>query len=227
MNPEKPNNVSSFDKVKKQMKWKRFLAKKWFFPAIYLLAAALIISVAWWYQGTQTKEVNQSLKGEKDTILPVERPPGNPTDDDMILPIAKGAAQKTVTYYEEASPQQQREDSIVKYANSYWPHAGVDFARKDGKSFDVLAALDGKVIRVEKNPIVGMQVEIQHESGLITVYQSLEDVRVKEGQMVKKGDILAKAGRNQFEKEAGNHLHFEIRKGKQAVNPEQYLKNAK
>jgi stage II sporulation protein Q len=60
---------------------------------------------------------------------------------------------------------------------------------------------------------------------MVTVYQSLADVKVKEGQKVKKGDVIAKAGRNQFEISAGNHLHFELRKGKQSVNPEPYLKS--
>jgi stage II sporulation protein Q len=113
---------------------------------------------------------------------------------------------------------------LVKYANTFWPHSGIDYARKDGKSFDVIAALSGKVIRVEQNPLVGQEVEIQHENGLITVYQSLTDIRVKVGQEVKQGDVIAQAGRNNFEKEAGVHLHFEVRKGNQTVQPELYLK---
>jgi stage II sporulation protein Q len=44
------------------------------------------------------------------------------------------------------------------------------------------------------------------------------------GQEVKQGDVIAQAGRNNFEKEAGVHLHFEVRKGNQSVQPELYLK---
>jgi stage II sporulation protein Q len=83
--------------------------------------------------------------------------------------------------------------------------------------------MDGKVIRVEDNPILGQFVEIQHDNGLVTVYQSLEDVKVQQGQNVTKGDVIAKAGKNQFEKEQGNHLHFEIRKDGKPVNPNQYI----
>jgi stage II sporulation protein Q len=47
---------------------------------------------------------------------------------------------------------------------------------------------------------------------------------VKVGQTVKKGDVIARAGRNTFEKEEGIHLHFEVRnKDQQSVNPAQYL----
>lgn len=230
MKPEEPNKkIPSFEKAKRRLKWKRLLAKKWFFPAVYLAAAALILTLAWVYQGYKLQEVSKTTKlpVSQDTVLPSEPLPKNPTDDNFVLPVSKGSgAEKTMEYYDEATPENKREASLVRYASALWPHSGVDFARKDGKTFDVVAALDGKVIRVEDHPIVGQQVEIQHESGIISVYQSLDDLKVKKGQAVKQGDVIAKAGRNTFEKDAGVHLHFEVRnKQNQTVNPEQYFKN--
>jgi len=226
MKPEEPNKtqVSSFEEAKRRMKWKKLFAQKWFFPAVYLTAAALILTLAWWYQQSQTQEVSKSAKQWVVENLPQEKVPTNPTDDDLVLPVAKNSgAEKTIGFYDETASKKAKESALVKYANSYWPHSGIDFARKDGKTFDVLAALEGKVVRVEENPIAGYQVEIQHESGITTVYQSLEDVKVSKGQTVKKGQVIAQAGRNQFEKEAGVHLHFEIRDRKQqAINPAQY-----
>lgn len=225
MKPEEPKTqVSSFEEAKRRLRWKKLFAKKWFFPAVYIAAAALILSLAWWYQQSQTQEVTKSTKQWVVENLPQEKVPTNPTDDDLLLPVAQNAGvEKTVGFYEETASKKGKETALVKYANSYWPHTGIDFARKDGKTFDVLAALEGKVVRVEENPIVGYQVEIEHESGITTVYQSLTDVKVSQGQSVKKGQVIAKAGRNQFEKDAGVHLHFEIRDRKQqAMNPMQY-----
>ncbi len=230
MKPEEPNNnIPSFEKAKRRLKWKRLISKKWFFPAVYLTVAALILTLAWWYQEYQLEQVSKTTKPSMDQKLPMERIPTNPTDDEMILPVAKQSqAERTIGFYDEAGSQKSKEASLVKYANTFWPHSGVDFARKDGKTFDVVAALEGRVIRVEENPIVGNQVEIRHDSGITTVYQSLDDVKIQKGQTVKKGEVIAKAGRNNFEKEAGNHLHFEIRnKENQAINPAQYLKSAK
>jgi stage II sporulation protein Q len=227
MKPEEPNkNIPSFEKAKRRLKWKRIFAKKWFFPAVYVAMAALILTVAWWYQDYKLQHVSKIAKQSFSTILPVE-PANKSTNAEMIPPFAKDAeVVKMMGFYEEASPQKSKEASLVKYANTYWPHSGMDFARKDGKTFNVVAALDGKVIRVEENPIVGYQVEIQHDSGIITVYQCLADVKVKKGQEVKQGDFISKAGRNSFEKEAGIHLHFEIRnKDNQPINPVQYLRN--
>lgn len=230
MKPEEPKNqVSSFEEAKRRLRWKKLLAKKWFFPAIYLTAAALILSLAWWYQHSQSQEVAKTAKQWVIDKLPEERIPTNPTDDDLILPVAKDAnVEKKVGFYDDTASNKAKENALVKYENSYWPHTGIDFARKDGKTFDVLAVLEGKVVRVEENPIVGHQVEIEHESGITTVYQSLSDVQVTEGQMVKKGQVIAKAGQNQFEKDLGVHLHFEIRdRNQQAINPSQYYMELK
>ncbi|MNG01731.1 Stage II sporulation protein Q [compost metagenome] len=71
--------------------------------------------------------------------------------------------------------------------------------------------------------MVGKLVEITHSNGLISIYQSLSDVKVTKGAEVKKGDIIAKAGTNDFEKEDG--VHFEVRQvsDNAAVNPETLL----
>jgi stage II sporulation protein Q len=89
----------------------------------------------------------------------------------------------------------------------------------------VVAALSGKVTAVDQNPVVGNLVEITHSNGLVTVYQSLSDVIVAKNADVKKGDVIAKAGRNELEKQEGIHLHFEVRQGADgpALNPETLL----
>src|SRR5690606_26958230 len=101
---------------------------------------------------------------------------------------------------------------------------GMDFSRPDNQTFDVVAALSGTVSAVEYNPLVGHLVEISHEGDLVTVYQSLADVVVTKGMEVKQGEIIAKAGRNELEKDEGVHLHFELREAGVPVNPETFLK---
>ncbi|BCU83240.1 hypothetical protein JIR001_30230 [Polycladomyces abyssicola] len=222
MKPEKPNKPIQMDNAKQGIRWKRLFAKKWAFPAIYLAAAALILTVVWLYQNAQESRVT---KPGTDVQISHNTVPVDQKAEQMTAPVAKTAdADAQMGYYDDTSSAKVKEKALVKYANTYWPHSGIDYARKDGKSFDVIAALSGKVIRVEHNPLVGQQVEIQHKNGLITVYQSLTDIRVKVGQEVKQGDVIAQAGRNNFEKEAGVHLHFEVRKGNQSVQPELYLK---
>jgi stage II sporulation protein Q len=222
MKPEQPNKPIQMDNAKQGIRWKRLFAKKWAFPAIYLAAAALILTVVWLYQNAQESGVT---KPGTDVQISHNTVPVDQKAEQMTAPVPKTAdAVVQMGYYDDTASTQAQERALVKYANTYWPHTGIDYARKDGKSFDVVAALSGKVIRVEQNPLVGQEVEIQHENGLVTVYQSLADVRVKVGQQVKQGEVIAKAGRNNFEKEEGVHLHFEVRKDSQPIQPDQYLK---
>lgn len=221
MNPEEPNNkVSSLEEAKKRKQpWRRIVQSNWFIPAVYLTLIALLIGTAFWLQGEKDEPTMKPTS--RDTVLPVEEPKSN---DKFISPVSVDSeAVVTTDFYQESASSKQKESALVKYANTYWPHLGIDYARKDKKSFSVVAAMDGKVIRVDQNPILGEFVEIQHDNGLVTVYQSLEDVKVKQGQEVKQGDPIAQAGENQFEKEQGKHLHFEIRKNEQAVNPNEYF----
>jgi stage II sporulation protein Q len=222
MKPEEPKNVSFLDEAKRRLRWKKLVSKKWFIPAVYMTVAVLVLALAWFYQEMKTTKPVIDLQKSKDTILPVEEP----QNQEMILPVQKDAQAKAVKpFYRNGSSDQEKEAALVKYANTYWPHAGIDFARNDGKTFDVVAVLDGKVVRVENNPVLGQLVEVEHENGLVTVYQSLSEVKVQKGQTVKQGDVLGKAGKNRFEKDAGNHLHFEVRKGNKLEDPNDYVKS--
>ena len=55
---------------------------------------------------------------------------------------------------------------------------------------------------------------------MISVYQSVKDVEVKEKDNVTKGQVIAKSGTNSIGSELGNHLHFELYKNNILVNPE-------
>ncbi len=134
----------------------------------------------------------------------------------------------SIPFYDTNATNEVKQSAMIQYNDQLTPHTAIDLKAKDGSAFDVLAALGGKVTAVEQNPVVGNLVEITHSNGLISIYQSLSEVKVAKGAEVKKGDIIAKAGRNEFEKEDGVHLHFEVRQvsDNAAVNPETLL-NAK
>src|SRR5699024_10699086 len=63
--------------------------------------------------------------------------------------------------------------------------------------------------------------------GVTTLYQSLKDLAVAEGDTVEQGQNLGKAGMSEYNKEAGTHLHFEIRKDGKPYNPVTYFQQAK
>lgn len=128
----------------------------------------------------------------------------------------------TVPFFDVNGSNEAKQAAMIEYNDQLIPNAGIDLARKDQQSFDVLAAASGKVTNVQENPLGGNTVEITHVSGLVTVYQSLTDVKVAKDANVKKGDLIAKAGRSEIGKDQGVHLHFEVRQGQNgtALNPE-------
>ena len=98
-------------------------------------------------------------------------------------------------------------------------HAGIDFPEPKGTA--VLAAGDGVVSFVGQRSGYGNVVEITHASGLITRYAHLSSFIATEGQTVKTGTPIAKVGSTG--RSTGPHLHFEVRRDDQAIDPKTFL----
>lgn len=98
-------------------------------------------------------------------------------------------------------------------------HTGVDFASKRG--VPVLATADGVVIYSGWRSGYGRLVEVRHMDGLVTRYAHNQENLVKQGEMVKKGQSIAKLGASG--RATGPHVHFEVRQDGKAVNPMKYI----
>ena len=60
---------------------------------------------------------------------------------------------------------------------------------------------------------------------MISVYQSVNDVKVKEKDQVTQGQVIATSGTNNISSDLGNHLHFELYNKNILVNPEDFFAN--
>ncbi|MFD2368418.1 peptidoglycan DD-metalloendopeptidase family protein [Brevibacillus sp. GCM10020057] len=220
---------------KKASSWKKVLGKKWAFPAIYIGTAAIILAFVMWYQGSVMNTVSNLTNAGDDVVVTTPETRAVEPQGDEAVPVAGSVQQlawpvgKAVQYelgmgfYDEQASKDSQQKALVKYNNSFFPHTGIDLKSTDGKSFDVVAALAGKVIKVENDPLVGKVVEVEHADKMVTVYQSLENAVVNPGDQVTQGQVIGSAGRNEYEKDSGVHLHFEVRVDNKPVNPEQYL----
>ncbi|MFC3747532.1 peptidoglycan DD-metalloendopeptidase family protein [Paenibacillus sp. GCM10012306] len=226
------------DSGAKPSSWNRLLSKRWVFPAVYTAAAAIILTLVWVYQDAGTKPLTQDTAAVvnketgDDQSIPAN---GNPDSmevvasaEDIAWPVSNPAEIEVVKpYYDENGTEENHVEAMVQYNDTFTPNTGIDIAREDNKPFDVKAALSGKVERVENHPVNGTVVEITSAGNLKTVYQSLGEAKVKQGDEVKQGDILASAGRNEVEKTLGNHVHFEVYKDGKLVNPSDLLPERK
>lgn len=110
-----------------------------------------------------------------------------------------------------------------KTLNQYMVHNGVDIAAPlDSR---VQAAAAGTVVETYKDDRLGYTVKINHGNGFITTYSNLSDNAVVEvNDVVKKGDIIGGIGDTSlFESSDESHLHFEMEKDGNLVNPSDYI----
>lgn len=94
-------------------------------------------------------------------------------------------------------------------------HEGLDFAAKTG--VPVYATADGVVTEAERKGSYGNCIDISHGYNYLTRYAHLSEILVKEGQNVKRGEVIGKVGSTG--KSTGSHLHYEVRFKDKPQNP--------
>ncbi|HWP58712.1 MAG TPA: LysM peptidoglycan-binding domain-containing M23 family metallopeptidase [Candidatus Acidoferrales bacterium] len=98
-------------------------------------------------------------------------------------------------------------------------HDGIDISAPEGTP--IRAVLDGDVIYSDELRGYGKLIIIRHDDGLVSVYSHNRRNRVREGQRVAQGDIIAEVGTTG--RVSGPHLHFEIRQNNKSRDPLDYL----
>ena len=111
-------------------------------------------------------------------------------------------------------------EQILYHENTYLQNSGISYGGKDG--FDVVAILDGTVIDIKEDSLLGNIVEIEHSNEMISIYSSLSEISVKKGDKIQQGTVLGKSGTNNIAKDLGSHLDLELIIKGQTVNPENY-----
>ncbi len=101
-------------------------------------------------------------------------------------------------------------------------HYGVDYVVKENTP--VYAAASGYIIFANYTTQYGYTVIISHSSGYISKYLHCNQILKREGDVVKQGELIALSG-NSGTDTTGPHLHFEIWKDGQAIDPQKVLLN--
>jgi murein DD-endopeptidase MepM/ murein hydrolase activator NlpD len=98
-------------------------------------------------------------------------------------------------------------------------HKGIDFAGKEGTG--VVATGSGVVSWASNRYGYGELVEINHGNGLKTRYGHNKTIVVKVGDVVSKGQVIAKMGSTG--RSTGPHVHYEILKNDRQIDPLKYV----
>jgi len=98
-------------------------------------------------------------------------------------------------------------------------HDGLDIGAPS--ETPVRAPAGGKVAAVGYDTKMGRMIALDHGYGIETRYGHLAKALVREGQKVKRGDIIGLVGSSGLS--TGPHLHYMVKVNDRAVNPERYL----
>lgn len=97
---------------------------------------------------------------------------------------------------------------------------GINIAASNGE--DVVASRQGKIIYAGNEiPGYGNLILIKHDKKWVTAYAHLSEITITKGAQVNKGEKIGSVGSSG--RVNTSQLHFEIRKGKRALNPREYL----
>lgn len=150
-------------------------------------------------------------------------------------------AEEQARHFREIQNYVSREQSKLAATPSLWPvkgwvtsgfgnraspltgepgrHLGVDIANEPGTPIRVTA--DGVVTYAGWQSGYGRVVVVEHGFGFSTRYGHCDRVKVKVGDRVRRGDIIAYMGSSG--RSTGSHVHYEVRVNGVPVNPERYL----
>ena len=138
----------------------------------------------------------------------------------IIRPYTSESVKIFKNYYSINDDETTQENSLIYYNDTYMPSSGISYG--DDDVFDVVAILDGEVVEVKEDDILGNVITIKHDNGIMSSYQSINEVVVKKGDKVKQGSIIAKSGTSNISTDLGNHLYFELMINGVNVDPEDY-----
>ena len=200
--------------------------KSFVVPLIYVLSLVMLIGSVF----VIDKAISSSLFKDTGTVsdrevpveeeVPEEVTPVVNTDPQIIRPYVNTDVKVVNNYYNKDSDNATQENSIYYYGDTYMQNSGIDYA--NGSEFDVVSILDGTVMEVADDEVMGKTIKIKHSNDLISVYQSMGSINFKVDDAVTQGTVIGKSGENNISTDLGNHLHFELYYQGKVVNPDDY-----
>ena len=160
----------------------------------------------------ESKSVNETKKENK--VVKEEKKEEEIKDPEFAMPV------------EGEIIREYAKDSLVysPTLDEWITHNGIDIAAE--KTTVVKSAEAGTVKSIKNDPRYGLTVVIEHVNGFSSVYSNLLTAEfIEEGEKVKKGQTIGTVGNTAtFEIADESHLHFEILKNSEYVDPELYVK---
>lgn len=165
---------------------------------------------------------NVEVNDEKTSI---EELPATPAKEATPVVVEEKEPEFAYPVEGEILKEFAKENLIYSETLKEWvTHSGIDI--KADRTAVVKASEAGKVVSIKNDPRYGLTVVIEHNKGYKTVYSNLLTTEfVSEGEEVEKGQSIGTVGNTaSFEIANEPHLHFEIMKDNETLDPKTILK---
>lgn len=204
---------------------KKIKIKKLVKPVIYVGAlSALFFSFTLIETTTDESTIAQNNDYEyvNSSIFTSNIPVVKENEDEMILkPYVSDKIEIFKKFYDKNATDEDKENALIYYNDTYMQNSGILY--KSAEQFEVVSILDGTVIDVKKDEILGNVIEIKHSNNLISTYQGLDEVSVKKDQTITAGQVIGKSGKIKLDETIDNGLLFELIQDGKYVNPINYF----
>ena len=137
----------------------------------------------------------------------------------IVRPYTSDSVRIKTYFYDVAADAEEQEKSLIYFENTYMKNTGVLYQADE--VFDCVAVLNGTVLNIYEDDILGNMVEVEHNPNLRTIYYSLGSVNVEVGEVLAQGDIIGTSGENNIT-DAANNLLFEVYYNGTLLNPEEF-----
>lgn len=173
-------------------------------------------------QESSTHQESESIKQNIDNEVQKEE---EEPREQSVEPVESKAVYNMILPVQGQIGLDYADDHLVfhKTLDQWRTHRGIDIIAKEGTP--VKAVLDGEVIEVITDRLLGIVITLQHDENLLTRYSNLSTgAMISVGDFVEKGQVISAVGKTSIVKmDEGPLLHFQVIQDTKLIDPKQYL----
>ena len=169
-------------------------------------------------------EETTSVAFEKDKVSEISADNGGESvaPENLSLKKSRDKTQKMISPVEDGRYTSYFGERTDPISEGYDYHNGLDIGADEGDR--IRAVYDGIVISVGEDSRSGNYIFLEHKNGYVTFYSHCSDIIAQEGAGIRVRETIAVVGSTGYS--TGPHLHFEVRKNGERIDPLPMIENA-
>ncbi len=193
--------------------------KPFVFPVLYISLILMLILGLFFTSRAMKSDLEDSLSDVTyvSSVILGDIVPVVNTEATVSNPYVLESVKIKRYFYNAEDDIDRQKESVVYYDNTYMPNTGIDYVNEE--KFEVTSILDGTVIDIKEDELLGKIVEVRHENEFVSSYAGLSEISVQKGEAITQGTKIGMSGTNKINESLGNHLHLEIYKNGVNVDP--------